>query len=495
MIVDARTLPSGTRIDADICVIGGGPAGITVARSLAGRSARVALLESGGLEPDPTTQELARGESVGLPYYPLQTARLRCLGGTTAHWGGWCRPLDDDDFTVRSWVPHSGWPFASTELSSYYDEAHRLCQLGPLSYNPAAVGLTPPTVNGAIEPRVFRQTPPSHFGKLYGDELRRAGDVTVYLHATVTRLETSSSRRVAEASLATLAGQVLRARASLFVLATGGLENARLLLASSLGNPELVGRFFMEHVDVPVGLFLPARAELPLDFFHVRKVASGRRRETVLGALALSAAYAARERVLGAYVTQLEPLSLDARELELSATERLFAGDVASVVAEVGGGRASKGMCPLIIACEQAPNPDSRVTLAEERDRFDVPRLRLDWRLGELDHRTARAAALALAGALGVAEQGRVRVSLPADTSSWPAYGEWHHMGTTRMHVDPRQGVVDRNCKVHELENLYVAGSSVFPTSGYANPTLTLVALSLRLGRHLREVLDAGGPA
>src|SRR4030095_4071608 len=103
--------------------------------------------------------------------------------------------------------------------------------------------------------------------------------------------------------------------------------------------------------------------------------------------------------------------------------------------------------------------------------------------------------ALALAGALGVAEQGRVRVSLPADTSSWPAYGEWHHMGTTRMHGDPRQGVVDRNCKVHELENLYVAGSSVFPTSGYANPTLTLVALSLRLGRHLREVLDAGGPA
>ena len=237
MIVDARTLPSESRIDVDVCVIGGGPAGITVARALAGRSTRVALLESGGLETDATTQDLARGESVGLPYYSLETARLRCLGGTTAHWGGWCRPLDDGDFTVRPWVPHSGWPFAAAELSSYYEDAHRLCQLAPLSYDPAAAGLRPPAVIGAVEPRLFRQTPPTHFGKLYGDELRRADDITVYLHATVTALETSSSRRVTEARLAALVGQVLRARASMFVLAAGGLENPRLLLASRLGNP------------------------------------------------------------------------------------------------------------------------------------------------------------------------------------------------------------------------------------------------------------------
>jgi choline dehydrogenase-like flavoprotein len=160
MIVDARTLPPGTRLDADVCVIGGGPAGITVARSLAGLSVRVALLESGGLEPDAATQELAAGESVGLPYYPLQTARLRCLGGTSAHWGGWCRPLDDNDFTTRSWVPHSGWPFGAAELSSYYDEAHRLCQLGPMSYDPAAAGLTPPRASDGPPSRARWWRPP-----------------------------------------------------------------------------------------------------------------------------------------------------------------------------------------------------------------------------------------------------------------------------------------------------------------------------------------------
>jgi choline dehydrogenase-like flavoprotein len=139
---------------------------------------------------------------------------------------------------------------------------------------------------------------------------------------------------------------------------------------------------------------------------------------------------------------------------------------------------------------EQAPNPDSRVVLSRERDALDCPRVALCWRTSPLDKRTAHRAREIFGEELWRAGAGRLQSSLEGEGKPWPARlrGARHHMGTTRMHSDPRRGVVDANCRVHGIANLYVAGSSVFPTSGAANPTLTIVALALRLAGHVNQV-------
>jgi choline dehydrogenase-like flavoprotein len=139
-------------------------------------------------------------------------------------------------------------------------------------------------------------------------------------------------------------------------------------------------------------------------------------------------------------------------------------------------------------ACEQTPNPDSRVTLADDTDPLGLRRVRLNWRLTEQERRSFIANIRALGRELAAAGIGRLRPLLP-DDGLWEKVvgGGSHHMGTTRISDDPKRGVVDRDCRVHGIDNLYVAGSSVFVTSGSANPTLNILALAYRLVDHLKE--------
>jgi choline dehydrogenase-like flavoprotein len=154
----------------------------------------------------------------------------------------------------------------------------------------------------------------------------------------------------------------------------------------------------------------------------------------------------------------------------------------------------------VVARAEQAPNPASRVMLSEERDAFGLPRIALDWQLLDVDKRSLKVTMEALDRELRRLSLGRVEPSawLDEPETPWVAdplvsnhpVGGYHHMGTTRMATSPRRGVVDADCRVHGLGNLYVAGSSVFPTGGWANPTLTILALALRLGDHLGRKLD-----
>jgi choline dehydrogenase-like flavoprotein len=164
---------------------------------------------------------------------------------------------------------------------------------------------------------------------------------------------------------------------------------------------------------------------------------------------------------------------------------------LAGAAASLDSGESRQQVLSSTLLCvgEQAPNPESRVTLMEARDRFGLRRAQLDWRLTELDARSVRRTAEIAADALGGALAGRAQL-LVSEADPWPeTTGRSHHMGTTRMHADPRRGVVDADCRVHGLANLWIAGSSVFPTCGYANPTLTLVALAHRLADRLQREL------
>src|SRR5690606_13224807 len=219
--------------------------------------------ESGGLEPDADTQDLYQGDVIGRPYYPLDVTRLRHFGGSTNHWVGWCTPLDASDFEPKPWLPHSGWPFPRSELEPHYERAQRVCELGPYVYDDRLwdrFEVEAPDLNPRRLAFCFlQQSPPTRFGEVYRAELAQADDVTVLLHANVTDIRTNDAAAIVEhAVIRTLDGKAGRITARGFVVACGGIENARLLLAANrdiapagLGNRNgLVGRSFMEHLEL-----------------------------------------------------------------------------------------------------------------------------------------------------------------------------------------------------------------------------------------------------
>lgn len=517
MHTDARTLESGTVLEGDICIVGAGAAGISIALELVNSPLKVLLLEGGGFDFDPQMQELYRGEIVGLPYYPLQAAALHQFGGTTGHWAGFCSTYDDIDFEKRAWVPHSGWPIRRQDLDPFYARAQRVLELGPYKYDAADwknddAERTPLASDSHVIWTKMWQFSPTRFGARYRDAIVNASNVHLYTHANVCELDANEALTAVQgARIRTLEGKEYRARAKSYVLACHTIQNARLLLASNrqartgLGNAnDLVGRYFMEHLEMPGGELVLAKPQTTKTKIYALDFA----RRTPRGELALSAAQQQEHGILNG-TASVEPGNPSD---QLISTFQFFDTTLlAAMRAWEKGGR--KGPPPIAVKLgaaagppqaiprffhlktrqEQAPNPASRITLSTEKDALGVPRARLDWRLTELDKRSIRTYYQILGQEMGRTGTGRVQIRdwLLSDDRTWPSFlsGGWHHMGTTRMHSDPKQGVVDSNCRVHGLGNLYIAGASVYSTAGAANPTLTLVALALRLSDHLKTAV------
>jgi choline dehydrogenase-like flavoprotein len=524
VIQDGRRLEDGAVVRADLCIVGAGPAGLTIARELAGGGLRICLLETGGLRGAGRAQELLGGESAGSPYPPLDRTRAAGFGGTSSIWTGGCRPLDPVDFEPRSWIPHSGWPLARRELDDLYERAAGICGVGSADHDPARCTTPDRPVldlrSGRLRTLVWRLSPPVRFGAAFREGIARAGNVRVLLHAHALHLETGAGDRVAAVAAGTLDGGRFRVEARVFVLAAGGIENARLLLLSARGRGglanahDLVGRFFMEHPYVNAALL---RLERPRSAFALYALGDRRdRRRSVLGVLALDDDLVRRERLVRcgfvfppaykAHAAHASKAMQSALELQRSARIRALPRGFGAHVRAVAAGaptiaalalakRADRGSRPPRFVAraflEAVPDPDNRVTLGTRSDPFGRPYPHLRWTPGGLERRALRRAVEVLTDDLASAGIGRA-AALPDDPATgWPASlgGGSHHIGTTRMSHDPRHGVVDPDGRLHGVPNVFVAGSSVFPTSGLANPTLTIVALALRLARHLDRTL------
>lgn len=511
MHTDARTLDDGTLIDGDICVIGAGAAGISMALEWIGSPHRVILLEGGGFDLEPRLQALYRGESVGRPYYPLEAARLHYFGGTTGHWAGFCSTMDPIDFERRDWVPHSGWPIRREDLEPFFARAQYLPELGPFEYDAAYwEALDPDVIRLPLDEKVvwtkmWQFSRPTRFGTVYRDQIVNAPNVHLYTYANVCEVEANESvTAVRGLRVVTIDGKTHRVQARHYVLACGAIHNARLLLASNrqtargLGNEnDQVGRYFMEHIEIS-GAQLVFTKPQPIKMYALLHGQTRAR-----GELALTREAQREHRVLnGTASFQPGGLSKNPKGTFQTLTPDLLEGfmRLGQDRDETHSGDSSDALPPtpfpqreghLLTRQEQAPNPDSRVSLSAERDELGMPRIVLDWRLTELDKRSIRVFYEVLGRALGSAGLGRIRLAewlLEENDNVWPSFlsGSWHHMGTLRMHQSPRNGVVDADCRVHGLGNLYVAGSAVFPTAGSANPMLALIALTLRLSDHLK---------
>jgi choline dehydrogenase-like flavoprotein len=520
MFLDARTLTEGTRIEADICIIGAGAAGITLARDLADGKRRIALIESGGLEFDEETQELYEGQNTGQAFTPLVADRLRYLGGTTNHWSGSCHPFDPIDFEQRPYIRSSGWPFERAALEPYYRRAQEICQLGPFSYDPkdwAEDGAAPLDLGAEarLTTSIYQYSPPTRFGEVYRQDLTNAPDLTVYLNTNVAAIETDpGAKAVTGLRLACLHGPKLHARAKLYVLAAGGIENPRLLLNANavqkagLGNAaDLVGRYFMDHP------FIPNAATVLLNQKpSALALYAGVEREghKAAGYLYPIPAVQRREQ-LPAFSMGLQAGSLPDKDFaKLSAIaiwHAVRAGhwprDLGFHIARIWRGveweagsvydrlaHAEPAAYSVNYMCECPPDPASRVTLIDDVDALGLRRVALDWRLPDDFAKTTRRAHELLAEDLGRTGLGRLRLNFADAELRDAVQNAHHHMGTTRMHRDPKQGVVDENCRIHDMANLYVAGSSVFPTYSFDDPTMTIVTLALRLSDHLKASFE-----
>lgn len=526
MLIAARSLPHGHTLHGDVCIVGGGPAGLTLAHQLARGQARVIVVESGGHALRQATQSLHCGEVAGQPYYPLDACRYRLLGGSTARWGGWCRPLDGLDFEPRAWVADSGWPFPRAALDPFYRRAEQLLRNGAKGDGAARWGARTstrllPDGEDAFENVEF-ELHPSRFGDIYGPIARRSRHFDLLLNATVLGLEIDRKEStISAARVATVGRKPLTIRANVFVLAAGGIENARILLVSesargrSPGNDyDLVGRYFADHMHVPLGVL---RAEDgAADFYQARtvdgvKVRGGvvatehsRRRVRGLGFAATLHNADDPHDVLSLAQTNdgylsLQHLVRSVRHGHLPDRARHHIGVVLGRPTEVSR-LVYRRFFPkrgrtFLIGCraEQAPNRDSRVTLDTRCDALGVRQVRLDWRLSPADLENIEAGQRDLARALSAHQvEMFAPVTSRGNGGQYGVAGGAHHMGTTRMHRDARHGVVDEHCRVHGTDNLYVTGSSVFPTGGWAPPTLTILALAMRLGEHLGAGNRAG---
>ena len=525
---DTRTLEEGAMIEADLCIVGAGAAGIAMAREFIGHPLRVVLLESGDFVFRHRPQFLYLGENVGLDSFSTGRSRTRMFGGSTNCWGGLCRPFDRIDFEEREGIPYSGWPISRDDLDPYYRRAQVVCKLGPYDYSPetcaSSSGRSLLVESADLETRIYQFGYPTKFGEIYRSELGSAANIDVYLNANVLEIETDAqAREITSLRIGTFDGKRMRVASKVFVLACGGLEIPRLLLASNrvaprgLGNQhDLVGRFFMDHPYFFLGSYDPAKPEYDKSVYVVEDYDRVGIEQRFLASLALGERICRRERLNGAaiyflrrpsYKTLPEYFTLGARSYvhivdilrHYELPDRHIGKHLCNVVAGIKdvGITLSRQMAehfkprPMLglrAVIEPTPNPDSRVTLGDRRDFFGMPRVRVDWRLNSEDKRGLTRLMAIMHREFQRLNLGRLIEYPWEDSHEWHGSmgGGKHHMGTTRMDPDPRKGVVDADCLVHGLTNLYILGSSVFPTVGYVNPMLTIIALTIRAADHLK---------
>ena len=542
MILDLEHNVETQPLFTDICILGGGPAGLTIAKEFLGAGVKAIVVESGGLSDDKRAVALYDGFSVGHPV-DLFLGRYRILGGASTRWGGRCAVLDPLDFEYRPWVPNSGWPIAYKDLAPFYERAKSICnfRLPWLSQEAIETALNttlPPLSSRALSTQVWRYATSAlsksilgkghnsfraalNFGSAFRDAFKVDSDITVLLHGNITHFEFSeSATKVESVQVSTLDGRKTKIVARHFILCCGGIENPKIILnfphnvLSRVNRYDNVGRYFHQHPVGTVGVIEADRAatlslQKTFNMFFRREMSTqyeiglslSSSTQQKLGLLNASVAlyygldhyrvWRSAQRVRGiingtydfnpALLVDLIIMIFGAPVIADNIIRRFVLGR------EVRKRRAS---IRAVVNLEQQPDRESRVYLSNDVDAMGMKKIVIDWKISKRERETAQFIARALELELQANKLGRLRMEpwLTSDSSLTEndLKSNLHFMGATRMAHTDRTGVVDKDCKLFGLENLFVAGTSVFPTGGHANPMLTIVALAIRLADHLK---------
>lgn len=533
-LLDLREFEDNSVVETDLCIIGSGPAGLSIAKEFQGTNIDVWVLESGGLEDEPETQALYKIESIGAPrVIDQENIRTRIFGGSSHVWTGRCAPFDKVDFQHRDWVPYSGWPFPIEELTGCFERAGYNLGLGPHCYNERLWQLfrvkhpTPEMDEKLLKPTFwqFSRSPnqpgePTRFGRDFS--LDNAPNIRILLHANVTHINTNEEgTRLESVEVSTLERKIACVKAKAVILCCGGIENARIMLASNRFQPhgvgnqnDTVGRFLMDHPLCRIGHFELQQANQIRDRFGHYWLDTDKGRHTYLHGVSLAENVQRQDNLVkcSAYIEESDSSRDDPWEVVMRAKDSLSGRStntfsyqdswkLLSHSLEIGQGMYRRVVkhrpqlrrvkqVELHCMLEQLPDPDSRLTLSEiKKDALGMPLSKINWKLSEVERQSVRRLSQLIC-------QEFPRMGLPK-----PHLAEWineekdwvfnvieraHPTGTTRISTDPKTGVVDLNCQVHGVKGLFIAGSSVFPTSGTANPTLMIIAMALRLADWLK---------
>ena len=456
----------------DYCIVGAGPAGITLAINLAKQKKTVLLAEGGGLNWQRDASRTLQGQVIGDEYFSLENSRLKLFGGTSGHWTGMCRPLDDLDFKFLD----NHWPITKKDLEPFLEESCKILEI-PNKFEDRLLSST-----HGIKSIDFQFSPPVRFGSKYFKAIKESENIYVSLNSNLVNLE-FNNKTIKTACFKSFNKRSAYVNAGKFILTTGGIENSRLLKwINKVNNFNLlpkntpIGNYWMEHPHYKVGEALVDRrwADKYISLSSdIRKnfgiYNAGIRFEQLgdQGSVALIKDLMCVAPVTGKRIAKLFEKNL------------VCAGTIRS-------------------AWEQEPLHTNRVELSlDKKDIFGIPNTMLYWKKSENDFYTIQKTMFLINN--WIMNQGHGRLKLDAwitNKEQYPKYDElggigyhhiggYHHMGGTRMGNNHYDGVVDKNLKIFGKDNLFICGSSVFPSSGHANPTLTIIQLSLRLAEHL----------
>ncbi|MFW5432413.1 MAG: GMC oxidoreductase [Methylophilaceae bacterium] len=470
MIFDSFSSYKTSEGSPTVCIIGSGPAGISLALALEKQKISCLIVEAGSMQYSVESQRAYRGKVIGDDYIPLELARLRYFGGSSGHWAGWCRPLDEVDFEVRNGIKHSGWPIRKKDLDPYAKTTESILEINAFSPDKR--------INSDINEVFFHFSPPVRFGDKYRDYIKKSPLISLLINSPITDIVPSKGK-VSHINVHSKNNLNPKISAKYFCLCTGGIENSRLLLWSNqlhnggvVPNAEALGKYWMEHPIYDVG------KSMLYNFTKMHRKHEGQRFYSPTAKFLRTHNidnFGLRVRVGRGYVKSLIK-------------------DGLCVAPNFFSKLANKDICSakLQLAWAQVPVSSNRIELSTEKDATGVPQTNLFWEKQPQDRRTAETALKLFGRHLSTQDLGRVKVSnwlaneldYPEDDPERIGY---HHMGGTRMTSNASEGVVDGNCKVFGVDNLYISGSSVFATGGHANPTYTIVQLALRLGDHIAQ--------
>jgi choline dehydrogenase-like flavoprotein len=534
-IISPKRSNNFNHTEYDVCIVGAGISGVTLALHL-DKNIRVAIIEGGGFDPEEYFQELNDIDIAGHPIRKDFQNRLRQYGGATNIWAGRGMEMQEIDFMEREWIPYSGWPISHDEMIPFFKKTHKFINFPCRKYfdldlwdgkfNTWEEDIA---LDGNIAPNISlwaKKSPRFNKGSEYYNKLMNCKNIDLYIKANVEMVEFGNDGNAKSVLIKKDVCNSYSLQAKIFVIATGGIENARILLNSTLDaqapfkKNDNIGRYYMDHATNLVA-GLPIKTDLPLSFTFGRPFSYG------MAQMGYGLSYECQRlnHLTNPYV-ELLPKYSKSTELAFESMVRLgkwafkrgysgkrlnLKGVSIAKIPEIIYLLGPKTLLPhslvrvydkfsatlgkkinvdsLVLAghCEQTPNYRSRVILKESRDRLGIRKASLDWRFNEIDLRSLEYLNKTIVSNLIKNKICDKDVMNHIDLKPKNMTDASHHMGTTRMSLNAKDGVVDSDCRFHGVDNLYASGSSVFPTGGHANPTLTIVALSIRLAETLNK--------